>query len=129
VIAFLVDEKSDWPEKLHYSHRIAEALQNSAATAKLLKEVHDDIAALRKFKEWLNGRRIRRTFQNPDQLNSEVRGALGAWLKGHSDSTVTVEPQTKNDPTEYLKQLANQCSWIDIRAPSSKGDGPLCPDR
>ena len=115
VIAFLVDEKSDWPEKLRDRHRIAEALQNSSATAKLLKEVQDDISALRRFKEWLNGRRIRRTFQNPDQLNSEVRGALGAWLKSHADSTVPVEPQTKSDPTEYLKQLANQCSWIDIR--------------
>ena len=119
VIAFLVDEKCDWPENFRDKYRIGEAAENGTATPELLKEVQDDIAALKEFKKWLNERRIRRTFQNPDQLNSEIRGALGEWLKRQPGSTITADPHVKatghSDPSEYLKQLANQCCWIDIR--------------
>ena len=115
VLAFLVDEKYDWPPHLHDSFRIAEAAKKRTGTAKLLKEVQGDIAALEKFKSWLNSRAIRRTFQTPDQLHSEVRGALSDWLKRHSHLTAVTEVIAAADPTVCLQQLRDQCAWIDIR--------------
>ncbi len=117
VIAFLVDEKCEWPENFRDRHRIAEAVDKGTASAELLKEVQDDIAALQKFKAWLNERAIRRSFRNPDELHSEIRGALNDW-KGRQTPGTTLAPVVTtghSDPTEYLRQMREQCAWIDIR--------------
>jgi hypothetical protein len=117
VIAFLVDEKCEWPENFRDRYRIAEAAENGTASVELLTEVQADIAALQKFKAWLNERAIRRTFRNPDELHSEVRGALNEWKERQKPGSVASAAVAAghSDPTEYLKQLRNQCAWIDIR--------------
>ncbi len=117
VIAFLVDEKCEWPENLRDWYRVAEALKAGTVSPELLKEVQDDFAALQEFKAWLNGRGIRRTFRNPDELHSEIRGALSDWMKRQEAGTMTPPTITTghSDPTEYLRQMRGQCAWIDIR--------------
>jgi hypothetical protein len=92
-------------------------VDKGTASAELLKEVQDDIAALQKFKAWLNERAIRRSFRNPDELHSEIRGALNDW-KGRQTPGTTLAPVVTtghSDPTEYLRQMREQCAWIDIR--------------
>src|ERR1039457_251648 len=61
VLAFLVEDKCEWPARLKDSRRIA-AAKKAGATPKLLAAIQSDIAQLEKFKKWLSGLGIRGTF-------------------------------------------------------------------
>jgi Sulfatase-modifying factor enzyme 1/Domain of unknown function (DUF4062)/NACHT domain len=113
VLAFLVDDKYDWPSSLKESHRIASAVEQGRATPQLLAEVQRDIAKLGEFKQWLNGRGIRSAFSTPDDLRGKVESALREWRSRNRESGGPVERVA--DPSVYLEQLREQCSWIDIR--------------
>ncbi len=117
VLAFLVDEKYEWPLDLKDSHRMAAALENGSATAELMEEVRQDIAGLRDLKKWLDGLGVRSAFTTPDDLHRKVESALRDWRQRHPEWTQTADwrPSADGDPTEYLNQLREQCAWIDIR--------------
>jgi hypothetical protein len=114
VLAFLVDEKCEWPAALRDSYRIAEAAEKGTADAKLLADVQKDIAQLAKFKAWLNGRRIRGTFSSQEELQRKVGDALREWSGRQGGAAPTVV-SGRGDPGVYLEQLREHCSWIDIR--------------
>jgi hypothetical protein len=112
VLAFVVDDP-EWPAAKKEANRITEALEQGRATPELLAEVQQDIARLAEFKSWLSGLGIRSTFTGPEDLRGKVESALRDRERnfGPADG-----PSPKpSDPTRYLEQLREQCSWIDIR--------------
>ena len=117
ILAFIVDDKCDWPELLRDRHRIALAAETDDDTPELQADVKQDMAGLRDFKKWLDENYVRVTFSNPEELHRKVHGALTGWRGRHPElAGAREEPETEEaDPSEYLRQLTDQCSWIDIR--------------
>jgi len=120
VLAFLVDEKHDWPEELKEEFLITEALRKDIGVGRLVeltKTTRRNVARLKEFKAWLNGRGIRATFTTPDSLRAEVVASLNDWLDRHPQwrETGKVAEPAGRDPTKYLRYLRDETSHIDIR--------------
>ncbi|MEE8585780.1 MAG: NACHT domain-containing protein, partial [Acidobacteriota bacterium] len=111
VLAFLVDEEYDWPEKLREDYQLTAAIREGTATPELFNRVQRNVAALREFKAWLGKDRVFATFTTPDELSYEIVIALKDWLKRHPE--VRVEPP--GDPGSYLQALREETAYIDIR--------------
>jgi formylglycine-generating enzyme required for sulfatase activity len=112
VLAFLVDDKLDWPESARERYRIMEAYQQRSLTPELLAEVQQDEARVAEFKQWLNGRGIRKTFGSTDDLRGKVDVALREWRQRHH---ISEPPPRRSNPRRYLEYLREQTAWIDIR--------------
>lgn len=61
-IAFVVDEKIQWPKELRESFRLSEAAEGGTLTLELAAEVQRNLARLKEFKAWLSGRGFRWEF-------------------------------------------------------------------
>ena len=85
VLAFLLDEKCEWPERFRDDHRIAEAMEKGTESPQILKEVEADIAALQKFKTWLSQRGIRASFASPDQTEGQCFGLAPVMARASSN--------------------------------------------
>ena len=57
-------------------YRLTAAMQNGSADEALFREVNRNVALLKEFKAWLNGRGIRATFTTPEDLRRCVAEAL-----------------------------------------------------
>jgi formylglycine-generating enzyme required for sulfatase activity len=114
ILAFVVDEKCDWPAERRESYRATAAIEDGKATTELLAEVQRNVAQLREFKQWL-GTRTRRAFSSIEGLKAEVEAALGDWLKRHPEFAEPSRPQAVDDPHKYLEGLREHTAWIDIR--------------
>ena len=117
VLAFVVDDKYEWPSDLKESHRIAEAAEKGAGTPQLLAEVQRDIARLGEFKKVLDAAGLRNAFTTPEDLYGKVESALREWRSRKWGSSGRTEVAACNEPGPrvYLEQLREQSSWIDIR--------------
>lgn len=111
VLAFLVDDKTEWPDRHREGYQLAIAAQAESATPQLLELVQKNIPALREFKSWLSEGRVISTFTNPDDLQSKILIALQDWLKRHSEFQV----DAPGDPTQYLRTLREETAYINIR--------------
>jgi hypothetical protein len=116
ILAFVVDEKCDWPLQLQESYRTITmaAVEQGNATPELLAEVQRNVSKLREFKQWV-GTRVRRTFSSMDGLGAEAEAALREWLKQHLEFAESSKPRFVDDPRKYLEALREQTAWIDIR--------------
>lgn len=112
VLAFIIDANAEWPESKKETWRVIEAVNRSEGTPELLRTVQADLASLRDFKAWLNGRGIRSTFTTPEDLRGRIESALFEWRERHRfpASAPPIE-----GPTRYLEFLRDQTAWIDIR--------------
>ncbi len=109
VLAFMVDDNYSWPEHFKDSYQAQAVKQRAHAGKALRSELDRDLERLAAFKRWLNGRRMRATFGSADDFQRKGEAALGEWLRRPTP------PPPKADPSQYLEQLREQCSWIDIR--------------
>ena len=75
VLAFVVDPAHKWPAELKEAYRATEALEKGTLTRKAKAEITRNVKNLGEFKKWLDTLGFRRTFTDPDSLNSEVQGA------------------------------------------------------
>lgn len=114
VLAFVVDEKCEWPHKLKESYRTMAAVEQGKAAPELLAEVQRNVARLRDFKQWL-GTRTRRSFITTDGLGAEIEASLCDWLKRHIEFAEPAQPHAADDPRRYLQTLREQVAWIDVR--------------
>jgi len=115
VLAFLVDPSCEWPLDQREAYRITAAIEQGKATAELFAEVQRNVAQLGEFKRWLDGRGVRATFRNPDDLRGNVESALREWRDRHPEFGPAVAAPVSADPAEYLNYLREQTGWIDIR--------------
>jgi formylglycine-generating enzyme required for sulfatase activity len=108
LLAFLVDEKCQWPAELRESYRLEQGVP--------AEEVTRNLALLREFKQWLSGLGFRCTFTNKDDLKTGVLGALHDWLRRNREPGTAPKPEPKrSDPSKFLASLREQTAWIDIR--------------
>jgi hypothetical protein len=92
VLAFIVEDNHPWPP-------------NSIDSPK---------KPVKNFKGWLDKNGIRNTFTTPEDLHHKVDVALREWKIRHPEPDSP--PQSAQaDPAQYLLQLRELCSWIDIR--------------
>ncbi len=116
VLAFIIDDKQNWPEELKESYRLTKAMQDGSATAELFTEVNDYVARLQQLKAWFNDRAIRNTFTSPENLRRQVSEALSGWRTRHETaSPAAAATGPPADPNRYLRWLLEQTSHIDIR--------------
>ena len=113
VLAFLVDPKYEWPEKLTEEYRLVQAVRENKLTPQLAAEVQQAVEKLKEFKAWINQLGLRAEFTTPDNLQTKVLQSLIDWRARHANKfpmeTVDADPQL------YLRWLHNDCAFIDIR--------------
>ncbi len=109
VLAFLVDEKADWPKEKYESYRLMADVMN--VTPGMVAEVQENFRHLGEFKRWLSGRGIRESFSTVPEIGQ----ALNEWLKRHPRETSEPLKPGLSTPDKYLEQLREQTGWIDIR--------------
>jgi hypothetical protein len=118
VLAFLVDEKHPWPEADKEAYRLTEAMQNGSADEALFQEVNRNVALLKDFKAWINGRGIRATFTTPEDLRRCVAEALNDWRQRHATVAPTgpiIKPPTKPCvPPAYIEWLLTRCGDVEL---------------
>ncbi|MCP5115929.1 MAG: DUF4062 domain-containing protein, partial [bacterium] len=114
VVAFLVDEKHDWPVEYREEYRLVEAAQKGNAV-EVAAEVQANVKRLADFKQWLSKRAIRASFTNPDDLRGKVKDALRRWRDDHPEFAKPAAPAGKADTSAYRKSLREETAWIDIR--------------
>ena len=114
ILAFLVEDKCDWPLDLRESYRLMEAAERGTDTPELQREVRRNIARLAEFKGWLSQGRIRVRFTNPDHLRGEVESALREWRDRRRGRFAEAQPPA-DDPARYLEDLRDRYDAIDIR--------------
>ena len=117
VLAFLLDDKTPWPEEWREEHDIVQAIREGKATPKQLAVVQRNVDRLREFKAWLSGRGFRTTFSSPEDLRGHVAGALGDWRKRHPEfaADTTRAKRRPADPAKYLRWLLDRTAHIQIR--------------
>jgi len=114
VLAFLVDEKAEWPLELKESYRVSKAIEEGKPTTKLAAEVKRNVAKLKEFKGWLSGLGIRGSFSEAGALRGDIEAALNGWLRRQTGATVA-PGAARQDPSKYLAWLRQETAWIDIR--------------
>jgi WD40 repeat protein len=114
VLAFVVDEKCNWPFELREAYRGAKAMEEGTFTQAFGEEVNRNVGRLKEFKLWLNSLGFRAAFTSPADLKAAVLGSLHDWLERHPDLHVA-PAAPRRDPSNYLRWLREQTAWIDIR--------------
>ncbi len=115
VLAFLVDDGHPWPSELREEYRLAKAALKGEVSDDLVREVQQNLLALRDFEGWLSSRGIRATFTTAHSLRAEVSPALHDWLDRHPEYREAEVAPGARDPTKYLRFLREDTSHIDIR--------------
>ena len=118
VLAFVVDEATEWPPEQRESFRVAAAVEADDASSELLKEVQQNLQRLRDFKSWVSRIGIRNTFANPDDLARKVERALGEWRERHLEfgkpvSEVLIEQHRETASVEDLEREPEE-SLLDL---------------
>ncbi len=91
-------------------------MQSGSADEALFREVNRNVALLKEFQAWLNGRGIRATFTTPEDLRRCVAEALHDWRRRHPDREPAQPPTPRPaDPSGYLRDLLDKTAHIDIR--------------
>lgn len=115
ILAFVIDEKCDWPANLYEENRMIEALKHGKATTKLLTEVQGNILKLREFKKSLGEERIYARFSTPDGLLNEVEAALRQCKQDLGIPAGLSQFRGMDDTRNYLETLHEETAWINIR--------------
>jgi chaperonin GroEL len=84
VLAFLIDDGVDWPERFRETAVLTSAVEAGTASEQMLADVSQNVRSLREFKSWLSAGRIRAKVKNVDDLRSKIIHALFEWRKRHS---------------------------------------------
>ncbi|MBN2091338.1 DUF4062 domain-containing protein, partial [candidate division KSB1 bacterium] len=111
VLAFLVDEKHNWPVELKDSYQFMQKAGN--VTPDLVEKINEKVKQLENFKNYLKSLGICQFFTNPDNLEKQVIQALQNWREKHADKVEQVAVAA--DERAYLKWLNLECAYIDIR--------------
>lgn len=82
VLAFLVDESFEWPDRNKESAELTRAMQAGKATPEFFQSINDNIKRLQDFKNWLNKQGIRATFTTPEDLHGKVFQSVEKWKTG-----------------------------------------------
>jgi formylglycine-generating enzyme required for sulfatase activity len=114
VLAFVVDEKCNWPHEFSEAYRATKAFEDGTFTTNLGAEIQRNVGKLKEFKQWLNSIGFRGHFTAPDNLKSQVLAALYEWRDRHPQFRLT-PGSLQQDPAQYLSWLREQTAWIDIR--------------
>lgn len=116
VLAFIVDDETDWPGELREESTLVKAMRDNAAQTELFEETSTRIRRLNDFKEWLSTNGIRRLFTSPESLHGEIVAALAEWRKRQPECGAAVEQSVAvESPAAYLRYLQKRCSHIDVR--------------
>jgi len=120
MLAFVVDEKHPWDEKLKENYRIAAAIDEGNATPELLAEIQRNVERLGAFKKWVNSSGIRARFTNAEDLGWKISEALREWKHRHR-KPVAQPPKQAHGPTQqrtfppaYREWLQRQCADIEL---------------
>jgi formylglycine-generating enzyme required for sulfatase activity len=114
VLAFVVDEKCNWPHEFSEAYRATKAFEDGTFTTNLGAEIQRNVGKLKEFKQWLNSIGFRGHFTAPDNLKSQVLAALYEWRDRHPQFRLA-PGSLQQDPAQYLSWLREQTAWIDIR--------------
>ena len=113
VLAFLLDPAVEWPEKFDETFRLTDAIKKGNYTSELADQVNEAVKQLGAFRTWIKEHCVYKTFQNPDNLETEVLQSLIDWRSKHSQFVTQVQPGANT--IHYLKWLNADCANIDIR--------------
>ncbi len=116
VLAFLVDEKADWPAELREDYRLVTERKKPG----IGDEVERNEKKLAEFKQELSGY-FRASFTDAASVRPLVSEALAAWRERHRPATVETAPQ---DPETYLGWLEDKTRQIRITGLSTKRAEP-----
>jgi hypothetical protein len=117
VLAFLVDEKAEWPVELKESYRVSKAIEEGKPTARLAAEVKRNVAKLREFKKWLSGMGIRGSFSEAGALRGDIEAALNGWRGRQGGRAVAPRQDAGPSPKEVLgEQMALGTPGADLKA-------------
>lgn len=115
VLAFLLDDAvKDWPAESYEEHALVLAARAGRA-AQEAERVQRSVDGLKRFKQWLNGRAIRETFRNPEDLRGKVNEALREWRARNPEYGPAEAEARTADATRYLQALREETGYIDIR--------------
>src|SRR5579872_756745 len=114
VLAFVVDEKCNWPDELRDAYKTMKAVEDGTFTPKMGATLQRNVAKLKEFKQWLDSLGFRRSFTSPEGLKAGILSALYQWRDRHP-AFQAAPGKLKRDPTPYLRWLREQAAWIDIR--------------
>ena len=122
VLAFLIDDHYDWSEDRREEYEMMTALREGKATGELLQTVQENVASLKKFKEWLNSRAISQRFTSPEDLRGKISDALREWRARTSPVSSRKSVETHGGasslrptiPQDYLNWLQRECSGVDL---------------
>ncbi len=114
VLAFVVDESTDWPAQLKDEAELKRAMEmdDDEAADALIKATRKRAKGLRAFKQWLDSRGLRRTFRTKEELKLEVERALQAWRpkKTASKTAKRNPPPRLKIPSGYQEWLERECA-------------------
>jgi formylglycine-generating enzyme required for sulfatase activity len=110
VIPFFVDNSVRWDRELDETHRITQA--PPADMARIAAEVARNVQELNAFRAWLDTFATRKTFLNPDSLQTEVLHALTEW--GKTRGVAPGGPTAASIRAGYLEWLRRECETVDL---------------
>src|SRR3974390_3221454 len=84
VLVFFLDDPK-WPVERTEAYRLTAAFNQGTFTPELPGEVQRNVGKLKKFRQWRESGRTRKTFTTPDDLKAKVIQALHGWLDGHPE--------------------------------------------
>jgi len=116
VLAFLVDDKADWPAELREDYRLVTERKKPGIAG----EVERNEKKLEEFKRQLSGY-FRASFTDAASVRPLVSEALADWRRRHQPATVATAPQ---DPETYLGLLEDKTRQIRITGLSTKRAEP-----
>lgn len=114
ILAFLIDEKLEWPSEFREVHSLVSAGDGGNLTPEFVLMVNQKISGLKSFKQWLSSLGIRRTFRTTGDVKADAVAALHDWA-GRNPAFKIDAGTAQLDPTLYLQFLLEQTAWIDIR--------------
>ena len=109
VFAFLVDENAPWSGAREESGLL------KAATPEAVAEVVRKVQALAAFRKGLEGRVVRETFTNPDDLATKVATSLAAWAARTPAADPATPPSKEEALAAYLRAVVQETGRIDLR--------------
>jgi hypothetical protein len=134
VLAFIVDDSSEWPTQYGEAYGIVSAIENGNDAPEKLKVIQRNVDNLKRFKAWLQERGVISTFKTPDDLSTKILHALHHWKserstprtsasktsrtnrpEGASFGSTTAGTPFSNALNNYLRRLLLSTERIDVR--------------
>jgi hypothetical protein len=112
VLAFVIDDHTDWPSHLKDDAELKQAIEESdfKKATELMKETEWRVEQLKAFKRWIGSRGLRRTFKTQEELKLEVERALRQW-RPQLTSPHPAKPNTPlTIPAGYQAWLEKECT-------------------